>query len=266
MPYTYGGVVGSRCQWTASLTQGGNGGLGVMTGWFLPTTLTATRRYFAYGAVFGARVASTTSEIEMLTDNATTDGVRTTSGCGMVVDQWQFLAFIWAVSNTGPASNWRVYRGTVDTAPTEVTVNNTTAPVGNLTGSTTVGIGNDQNNSTAFQGDIAHCSLFTTTTTGVSGPLGISAATTITQAEADRIRDTWIMPLWLGRPDLAFLNRTTATFEFSYWPAEGPGANVYRVSYNGVAPFIAPTLTSSVVSTNGPPRPTIGHPLYGPGR
>lgn len=261
MAYTFGGAVGSRCSWTISNSAGASANLGVVTGWWYPTTLTATRRYWGAGAVFGARVATTTSEIEMLTDHATTDGVRTTSGAGIAVNNWYFLAWIWAVNNSGPTHLWRCYLGTPETAPTELTVNLTTAGSGNLTGNTTAVFGNTSASNVSFQGDIADCSLFTTPNAGTTSPLGIAVSTALTQTEADRIRDTYILPMWAGNPGLAVRNRPGASQDFNYWRGNNGGV-MLRYNTQGGSVIVAPAMTSATFSANGSPRPVTGDPLF----
>ena len=263
MAYTFGGAVGSRCAFTTTLTNWQSANMGVITGWYRPTTLTATRRYWGAGTVIHARVGTTTSEISMQTNNGTTAGVWTTSGAGIAVNTWWFVAWIWALNNTGPAGNWRVYVGTVETAPQEVTVNTTTSPVGNYTGSTAFTFGNDTNNSLSYRGDLADLSLLGTSATGAASLLNIAATTAITQLEADHIYQTWILPHWLGRPQEVWDRPVSVSCDYFYWPAH-PLANVYRKSNQAVVTHVAPTLTSATVSANGNPRPLYTPALSAP--
>lgn len=199
----------------------------------------------------------------MRTANATTGGVYTTSGAGIATNTWWFIAWIWSLSNTGPVGNWRVYVGTLTTPPTEVTVTTTTSPVGNLTGNTTMTIGNTTANSTAFQGDIGVCSLLSTGSTGATvNPLGIAAATGLTQGEADQVLRSYITPMWLGDVSQAWWGRSgsqSTSFDYNLWEAT-PLALINR--YVSAASFsVAPTLTSSTVSANGNPRPSLNGAL-----
>lgn len=263
MPYTFGGVVGSRATFTVSPTMGASGSAGVFTGWFRPTTLTATRRYFSAGSIFGAEVASTTSEITLRTDN-TTDGQWTTSGAGITTNKWYFIAIMWSTNNTGPAAAWRVWIGTEDTPPVEVTVTQNTAPVGNFTGSGTLTFGNTGANNVSYQGDLAEQSLLTITTLGWLGLT--STAGTITQGEADRVLTNYVQHMWRGDVHRAIENRAGAGFGFYYWSAE-PLSSAYRRSLNAVVTAdITPTTTSAVISTTtSSPRP-CRYPLNAPQR
>ena len=268
MAYTFGGAVGSRCSVTSLISLGATATAGVVTGWYYPTTLTATRRYWGAGTIFGARVAATTSEIELLTDNATTDGLWTTSGAGIATGNWYFLAVIWANNNTGPATSWRVYLGTPDTAPALVSLTTTTSPVGNFTGSATYVQGNTSASNVSFQGEITDtCLIATSTFNATTSPLGIAASTTITAAEEANILNRYILPLWAGDPARAanHLPQAPNTFDFMYWPATLT-ANVQRRGSGITAlTWIAPTLTSAVYSAGGSPRPQrsvmVSHPF-----
>lgn len=263
MTYTFGGAVGSRCNWTSSITVGNSGSTGVMTGWFYPTTLTATRRYFSAGTIFGARIAGTTSEIEMLTDNATTDGVWVTSGAGITTNSWWFVAVAWVVNDTGPLGSWRVWVGTPSIPPQEVSVSQTTGPVGSLTGSTNCTFGNTGSNNVSFQGELADLSLGTSATGGAaSNAFGlVGGSTAITNDEAEWLRRFWVTRHWQGDPGGAVMSRTkvdrgTNAWDYFYWSAT-PLAYLQRNRDIAGNTWIVPTLTSSVVSVAGSPRPAI---------
>lgn len=262
MAYTFGGVVGSRCAFTANLSFCAGTSWVVSTGWYLPTTLTATRRYWGSGAVNGARIAGTTSEIELLTDGATTDGVWSTTGAGITTNKWWFIATAGTFTNTGPAAAWRVWIGDVDQRPVEVTVTQNTGPAGNFTGNTTITFGNTTGNSTAFQGDIADCSIIGGSTFGAGSAMNIAAAGTITQDEADHIMRSYLMPMWLGQPAEAIRDRRIGSWDYNYWSGNLL-ALVYRAVNANAVPFLAPTLTSSTFSANGNPRPSLAHPVFG---
>lgn len=266
MPYTFGGAVGSRCTITSNVSTGANSTAGIFTGWYLPTTLTATRRYFSAGAIFGAEVGSTTSEIVLRTDN-TTDGQWTTSGAGITTGIWYFLAVLYVASNTGPVCNWRVYLGTSETPPVLQSLTNNTAPAGNFVGSTTVTFGNTSANNVAFQGDIADISYFATSSFGATtSPLNISVATALTADEEAHILRRYILPMYEGNPARAWANVPIGANVYDSWYWSGLAlANAQRRTNTLTSTtWIAPTLTSSVVSLNGSPRPARSPVLAGP--
>lgn len=181
---------------------GANQRTGLIAGWWYPTTLTAGRAYWSASSINSARVAATTSEMTLHTDN-TTDGVWTTSGAGIVVNQWHFLAFMLSTLSTGVLASWRVWRGTRDTAPTEVTVNVTTAPVGAFVGATTHNTGNLTGGTVPFQGIIGSNVAIVKEGAGVAGsslkgPLKTAAVGAITQDEANLALQRLVWPLWLG--------------------------------------------------------------------
>lgn len=199
MAWTYGAGTGDDTVFDAvsSIT---SGMIAFTACWVYPTTLTATRTIFSFGANWRIRIDTTTSELRLVSDN-TTDGEWTTTGVNLATNSWTFLAVIANPSNTGPVCDWRVWAGTLETPPAEVTVTNAVAPVGNFGGSTAVCIGNaDMGGTVAFQGSIesfvfGNFSGFLNATTGA---FPIAASGTITQAEADLIRDQYVTPIWRG--------------------------------------------------------------------
>lgn len=250
MPYSFAGAVGARCQWTLSISASASTSIGVFGGWFLPSALTAGRYYWSAGNVFGSRVATTTSELEMLSANATTGGLWTTTGAGITTDTWRYIAWLYALNNTGVVGNWRVWVGTFENAPQPVTVTQTTAPVGTFTGSTAANIGNNALSGSAIQADIADCSWGITQAAGTANPFGINASTTITAAEADQVYQRWILPHWDGDPLTAWANRPTS-LDYNYWTADN-GSQMIRHNQSG-AQWVVPTLTSATPSQTGSP-------------
>lgn len=199
MAYSFGAATSDDINFTTA-SSGGNSTLCLAAGWFYPTTLTATRGLFSYGNVCGVAIDTTTSELRLKTDN-TTDGQWTTSGVGLVVNQWSFIAFMLTCSNTGPTAAWRVWSGTVETPPVEITVTQVVAPAGNFTGGTAFTVGNIGTGTLAFQGDIGpvitcHPPVNNTTT----GFLQNAAAGAITQGEADDAYRKVVLPFWNGEP------------------------------------------------------------------
>lgn len=198
MAYTFGGATGDDINWTTG-SVGGTNTFGYAMGWFYPTTLTATRGLFSWGATCGVEIDTTTSELRLRTDN-TTDGQWTTTGVALALNTWSFIAFALTCWNTGPSYGWRLWSGTADTAPVERTVTLATAPVGNFTGSTAFCVGNKGSAGTlAFQGDIGPvlvgtCGVNNATTNGIPNATGGA----ISQAEADFILSRLVLPFWAG--------------------------------------------------------------------
>jgi len=203
MAWTFGGATNNRVQ-VSQIGTGATLRTGVVAGWWKPTTLTAGRTYWSQGSIVSARVAATTSEMTLHTDN-TTDGQWTTSGAGVVTGEWQFLAFMLSTLNGTPSAAWRVWRGTNDTPPVEVTVTlpPTTAPAGNFTGTGTFTMGQLGNGTVAMIGQIGSMVSIAkegTVNAGSSlrGPLKTAAYGAITQDEADVVKERIIWPLWCG--------------------------------------------------------------------
>lgn len=200
MPYTYGAGTGDDTTFVVGVSLGATAVPCLVTGWFYPTTLTATRKLWSANTtgIFGAEVDTTTSQIRLRSDN-TTDG-QWTCNPAIVIDEWRFLAFLFSGLDTGPAGAWRVWSGTVDTPPVEHSVTVAVAPVGNFVGSTGFYVGNGGTGTLAYQGSIAQVSLIATSSTAALARLGIATAGTITQAEANRILTYIVTPLWEGYP------------------------------------------------------------------
>lgn len=178
---------------------GATGTVFVVAGWWYPTTLTATWGLWSGSLALGSEINTTTSELRMRTDN-TTDGQWTTTGVGLTVNQWKFVAWLCTTTNTGTAAAWRVWAGDELTPPTEVTVTQAVAPAGNFTGASNFYAGNmASSGSLAFRGDIGWITYLRTTQTGTGGVFGIAAHGTITQAEANIVRDRMVLPMWQGQ-------------------------------------------------------------------
>lgn len=198
MAYTFGTNTTDDISWTSSVSVGANSSACLVMGWWYPTTLTATRGLWSSGTVFGAEVDTTTSEVRLRTDN-TTDGQWTTTGAGLTTNTWTFLAFMNSCNNTGPAAAWRVWAGTGETPPVELTVTQATAPVGNFTGSTAFCTGNKGNAGTlAWQGDIDNLIFVATGATAgaTTHPLYVATNGTITNDEALLAYQNFVLPFW----------------------------------------------------------------------
>ena len=195
MSYTFGFATSDDISWTESGTAWGtNGQSGLICGWFFPTTLTATLCLWSVGTVHRCEIATTTSEIQLVIDRVTTDVVYSTSGLGLAVNQWTFIAVLqsWANAATVPAV--RVWKSNGSDVPQLVTVNNTTVGAGNQSTSTAPTIGNlGTAGLVAFQGDIGRFDFVCST---VSGSLVRNAAGTISADEEFQIWTQYVVPIW----------------------------------------------------------------------
>lgn len=150
---------------------------------------------WSHQATSGMRIATTTSEVELLSNNVT-DGLWTTSGLSLVINEWRFIATLMACG-TAPTTAWRVWAGTATNAPTEITVTQNTAPAGAFTGNTNITLGNLANGTVAFQGLIGDA-VDIRQTVSAEGPLQLAAFGAITQDDADLIYRTVVVPIWKG--------------------------------------------------------------------
>lgn len=210
MSRTFGGATSNNVNFVLPLTIGGTTRMALVAGWWYPTTLTAGRGYWGCGGTVGAEIGATTSEIVLRTQNATTSGVWTTSGAGIVTNEWVFLAFFGTFLNSG--SRWRIWKGSIDTAPVQVggLATPTTAPSGNLTGQSTIALGNRGTGTTvSWIGDIGNVTVLQQggSVASIPGPMGISSNYgTITVAEEDQLQNLYVRPIWSGNyfPESAF--------------------------------------------------------------
>lgn len=269
MPYTFGAATTDAITWTSLVNHGANGAATLFCGWFYPTTLTATRKLFCSGLVFGAEIDTTTSQIRFRTDN-TTDG-QFTAPAGFVLNQWIFVAALGA-GGAAATSAWRCWTGTIDTAPVERTVTTATAPVGANTGSTVFALGNNSSSTLAFQGDMAEFGYFATTAAvGASThPFQMVTAGTLAQAVADFVYPRYVLPFWAGHGwagnGVTARNGilTTSTDEYVHLTLNTlPQARRIQ-SVNATALVgIEPTISGATVSTQtGHPRPLINQTPY----
>lgn len=202
MPYTFGAATADDVAFAKAFVSGGNGQAAFVWGWWMPTTLTATRGLWSLGNTIGAEIDTTTSELRLRTDG-TVDGQYTTTGAALAVNKWSFFAFLFTTNNTGMASKWVVWMGTEDTAPREITVTQATAPTVGFTGNATFYLGNKGTGTLAFQGDIACGGCRGTQVTGAGlGPFLLAAQGAITAAEAEFTLNRYVLPAWLGEKPL----------------------------------------------------------------
>ena len=265
MAWTTGGATNTRRNATAGVTVGAANTALLVAGWFFPTTLTAGRCLWSMGSIWGCRIATTTSELNLDSDNVT-DGLWLTSGLNLTATTWRFIAWMFN-TGTAPAASWRVWAGTVDTAPTEVTVlvppaAGTTAAAGAFTGSTGISISNRGAGTVAFIGDTGDM-VFVSSASATAGPLGVATAGTITQDEADKIYRSIVVPMWLGDAyPPAVRNLSVAGIETTFIPGDlSPAAadtqHVRTISTN----VLASVLTQTTNITNSPTKSAQRSPV-----
>lgn len=196
MAYTFGGASGDDITWgEVATTWGASGQAGLIAGWYYPTALTTGLALWSSGTVNRAVIASTTTEIDIFLDR-TTDAQRTTSGLGLAVDTWQFIAILGAFNNTGAVTNYVVWRGFGTEVPSKVTVNTTVAGTGNVNVNATITIGNIGTAGTSsFQGDISRFDfVYGTAQTAL---LTVSDGT-IPASDEVLIFNELVIPIWRG--------------------------------------------------------------------
>lgn len=253
MPYTLGGATNDRLQFGLPSRPMGNGTISFIAGWFLPTTLTAGRVLFGSGATC-IQIDTTTSELRFVANFATTAGEWTSSGVGLTVNEWKFVAVLIATGTTAGAI--RMWVGTVDTPPVEVTMTSVVSPSGTMQSANTMIAGNNSGNVSAFQGDIAEILGVATNATAQS-PLWVASASAITNAEADLVARRFVQPAWLGTPSSEMNVSIPAATRFMAWQIMMntlPVAHVVQEVDATTQPAIVPTITGATVSQNGHPR------------
>jgi len=198
MATTFGGTTGDDITHTLGGTSsnGASSSCQLVTGWWYPTTLTSGRTYRSLSASHSIRIDSTTSEIDVTVDRATTDAVWTSTTAGLVVDAWNFLALLISMSSGG-APTMRLWTSPNGQIPTEKAIALAVAGSGAGTATGAVAIGNTGSAGiNAWQGDVGQ--VHTMHSSSPDGVLPHATAGTITQEEADRIFNTLVLPLFLG--------------------------------------------------------------------
>jgi hypothetical protein len=196
MAFTFGAATGDDITWTDSVsTWGQNQRSGVISGWWYPTTLTAGKALWGIGTNHRAVISATAGEIDVFFDRAT-DTQYTTSGLGLAVNQWHFIAILMNNFNTGVVTNWRAWRSVGTDIPTSVAINVVTAGVGNVVGSTIPTIGNlGSAGTSAFEGDIGRFDFIVETV--ANSLLGNTNGSIGTETER-RIFEDVVLPIWQG--------------------------------------------------------------------
>jgi hypothetical protein len=256
MSYTNGAGTGDGVGYAAALTLCGDNSNQFMAGWFYPTTLTATRVYFSLSATTRIAVDTTTDELRITSDWSSTDAVRTTTGADIVVNEWVFIAVLWAKENTGDVEGWRVWIGRQSTPPVIQTPAVTTAGVGTPTGSSTFFLGNVTGGSLAFQGDIGWGVLIGTDTIDINNWSHISNSGEIVDVEAQLVEEQWVMPLWAGRPNYSFMSQgnQSRNFVVTYMNlCQNPAFATQWSHLTTPNEYPAVTVTGATYSDNEPP-------------
>lgn len=223
MPCVFGGTSSDDINFTMANGWSSSTWQHLCVGWYRPTTLTAGRVYFGNTNTVGLRIGSTTSELQFVTDH-TTDGVWDTSGAGITVDVWHFIAVYWCGFNTGPADDTAFWVGTLETPPVEISRTQTTAPVGNHTNNTIVGIGNQgSTGAVGFQGEIANWQHIANNSTGTNTLFQQAAHGTLDADAKENVYRTYVLPLWLDNsllwyPIRSFLNGSSENTACLYHP------------------------------------------------
>lgn len=260
MPYTFGAATSDRISAPLPDALFAVTEISLVYGWFLPTTLTATRKYFGNaggaGNDCGLEVDTTTSELRFKNPNSTTKAEYTTSGAGIVTDKWQFIAMM-AASGVAP----RFWVGTVETPPAEVSSAQVVAPAGGGTTGTAIVIGNTAAGSPAqaFQGDIAEMGGVHGGTSTQAPPFFLASASAITQTEADFTLRRLILPAWVGENiDQVRQGLGAGTpARYFYWNVvlnSLPASYCSNRTNATTQPGVACTVTGATVSQNGHPR------------
>lgn len=198
MSFRLGDTASSDLNWVVKYQIPVGGSAFLVCGRWRPTTLTAGRGLWSFGNNTTAEIASTTSELVLRTQN-TTNGQWTTTGAGLAVNQWRFLAFFLSSNNTGPAAQWIVWSsGNLEDRPAKSTITQNTAPVGNFVGSNTFYAGNVGTSTTqAFQGQISAIQIYQGGHQ-TRGPFRLSSAAAVTAEQENYIYETFVVPAWQG--------------------------------------------------------------------
>jgi hypothetical protein len=256
LAYTFGATTTDALSAGLGIGSAGNSSPAFVCGWFNPSTLTATRRYFSFGTTCGVEVDTTTSELRITTQNATTNGVWTTSGAGIVTSKWQFIAVLFNCNNTGPAATITVWVGDQENRPAAITVNSATAPVGNFTSTSTLFIGNLSAGSVAFQGDIENLTYLAQSAVGVSTLFSIATAGTTTATEQQFILERIVLPRWLSPSKGSFrAGRAIVNCDETVFPLDLSGQGIRR--FDGASTFsnvLVNTVGSAAISQARGPR------------
>ncbi|CAB4146407.1 hypothetical protein UFOVP1008_51 [uncultured Caudovirales phage] len=209
MAFTFGAATGDDITWTETGSPWGqNQRSGLVAGWYYPTALTAGLALWSFGTVHRAALSATSGEIDVFFQRATTNTQYTTSGLGLAVNQWHFIAILMNNFNTGVVTTWKVWRSVDTDIPSAVTINVVTAGVGTVTSSVIPTIGNlGSAGTSAFQGDIGRFDFLVETI--ASSFVGNTSGAIGTESER-RIFEDVVLPIWGGNSPTFFKSGTSS--------------------------------------------------------
>jgi hypothetical protein len=185
---------------------------------------------------------------------------------GLTLNQWQFLAFLVTCFNTGPAAAWRVWSGTAEAPPVEVTVTSAVAPVGNFTSGTSWYAGNKGTGTLAFQGEIEWVS-FVQDGAALNNSLNripLAARGAITNDEAEFVYRRLVLPQWMGQvfPPQAFGSAASGSLSTPVLMDFGGQNSVASGGQPSQDPRRSMTINGATLSQNRGPVPIRYQPLY----
>lgn len=244
----------------------GPSSLDLISMWVFPTTLTAGRGLWSVGNISCCKVHTTTSELAFVLDGNNADGNYNTSGLGLVINKWQFLAFMISQVADG-AHIIEVWIGDESTPPLRQAATQTVLQADTVLGTNSFTIGNIGTGTVAWQGDIA--SVVAAHGTGLAASADLSpmaAYGALTSAELDQAEQKLILPIWLG--DYECITRAMdvnpAVVPSARWfcDLEGGPAPLFvgRGNSAAIPPFVLATNNGATVSKNGTPRPARTRP------
>jgi hypothetical protein len=225
MSYTFGASAANDITWGLGQLTGNQNTAFMVCGWFRPTAVTAGRSLWSFGNTgINAKWSATAGELDLVTNNVTTDGVWRTTGAGFAADNWYFIASLYQLSLA--TANITLWIGLGSSLPVKYTLTNTGIPSGNNTGATAIFyLGNLGTSTTAgFVGQIGSCSLYQINSSVLPNPLGLSSFTALSQAEEDFVFQNYVFNSWSGNPfpmvgsNLGFVGvpATTPTWQMVY--------------------------------------------------
>jgi len=245
-------------------------GIGLIAGWWYPTTLTAARTYWqlaTLGNPARLEVDTTTSNLRYYTGSQTTNGQITATGTPITTNRWWFFAVL-SNQPLGTAG-LRIWQANETDPPTEMILATSVTPTGSTSvNAITLNIGGQATSNTAFQGDIENIFVVSGSSTPTIGdPLsGIgNSANTISTNEALFIRRRFVDPMWRGNFDVSRLGfkETDGSFIAHFPLVEQSAMRMRRgsttASTSGLQ-NLSPTISGPTISSRRSPnyqRPTF---------
>lgn len=254
MAYTFGAATSDRIVFNPPNSMGGFGTF--VWGWWLPTTLTAGRRFWGSGQANGAEIDTTTSQMRLKRTRATTNDEWTTSDAGLAVNKASFLAWLYS-GDTTSTFTWRAWAGSLDVPPIELTITSAVTGSGGTTDNAAIQICNTIGNNVSFQGDLLEFGHISAPGAGTRPPLFLNALGTISNDEADLVYRRLVLPAWKDElvPPGAINATSTIAYGFTHIrPDLLPVGMNQQSSDATTAPPLALTITGATISANGPMR------------